>query len=470
MDASVYISPKRANQLQNIYFSFHFNKQIPHSLFLAFLPVDHRSDFNYTPHHFRILHSHPFVQQFNSNDLCTILLHITTTHRPYRHIAIMVAKEEFTNKKKSLSIHIDTEAQGPHGMPLVYGSTTGSIKGSVHFASNYDCKGRDIMIIYEAWTETRWTSKYSEEYPSLVSCESKRSPLTNMQIYFLILLAAFEHKRTVNHLSKNMFGHQTWSFPLIHTKAKGSTVVGGNYVQEFDIPLVSQDSISIPDSGRRSTEPIASRFTRKSRSSSSASRSSTSSISSTCPYLSSSPSSASSSTSSLHDNNPRPQSTPLPPSSNLCPESRVKYTIRAVLQRPFPSLSNFEASQEVWVINTPTSTPSVSQSLPESVSFVSSPSTPSEPTILARSFSMPIPSKPQSPESTPQAEEEKTIATSKAEKSNTMPKSVAIASTTTTTSSSSTFYLAVLALLLVAFVLNSFLSSTLTPFSSKITL
>ncbi|KFH69974.1 hypothetical protein MVEG_04777 [Podila verticillata NRRL 6337] len=345
----------------------------------------------------------------------------------------MVVKDEFTTKKKSLSIHIDTTAQGPHGMPLVYGSSSGSIKGSVHFACNYDCKGRDIMIIYEAWTETRWTT--------------------------------LENKKTVNHLSKNMFGNQTWSFPLIHTKANGSTVVGGNYVQEFDIPLVPQDSTSL-DSSRRSIEH-GSRFSRKSRSSSSASRSSTSSISSTCPYLSSSPSSASSSSSSLHETL-RPQSTPLPPSSNLCPESRVKYTIRAVLQRPFPSLSNFEASQEVWVINTPTSTAPVSQTLTESVSnaSLSTSPVPSEPTVPFRSLSTPLPPKPE-PEATPQSKEE-TTSTSKTTTATTTAKTVT--TTSTSTSSSPTFYLTILALLLVAFALNSFLSSTLAPSSAKITI
>ncbi|KAF9900311.1 hypothetical protein EC991_007632 [Linnemannia zychae] len=33
------------------------------------------------------------------------------------------------------------------------------------------------------------------------------------------------------------------------------------------------------------------------------------------------------------------------------PSCTVKYAIRAVLQRPFPSLSNVEACQEVWVVH-----------------------------------------------------------------------------------------------------------------------
>ncbi|KAF9134826.1 hypothetical protein BGW39_005736 [Mortierella sp. 14UC] len=70
-------------------------------------------------------------------------------------------KDPLTAKKKSLSIHIDTPLIGPHGMPLVHGSSlshVGSIRGTVRFSSNYDCKGRDIQIIYEAWSETRWTA------------------------------------------------------------------------------------------------------------------------------------------------------------------------------------------------------------------------------------------------------------------------------------------------------------------------
>jgi len=77
-------------------------------------------------------------------------------------------KDEFMAKKKALTIHIDTDLVGPHGMPLVYGSTPekiGSLKGSVRFSSNYDCKGRDIQIIYEAWTESSWTCKYQKHQP-----------------------------------------------------------------------------------------------------------------------------------------------------------------------------------------------------------------------------------------------------------------------------------------------------------------
>ncbi|KAF9903775.1 hypothetical protein EC991_003378 [Linnemannia zychae] len=39
------------------------------------------------------------------------------------------------------------------------------------------------------------------------------------------------------------------------------------------------------------------------------------------------------------------------PSSSYSPQARIKYTIRAILQRPFPSITHVEASQEVWVLN-----------------------------------------------------------------------------------------------------------------------
>ncbi|KAF9975916.1 hypothetical protein BGZ73_000263 [Actinomortierella ambigua] len=62
--------------------------------------------------------------------------------------------------KKALTIHIDTPHVGPNGMPLVYGSSPegpGKIKGRVRFAANYDCKGKDIQIIYEARAEASWS-------------------------------------------------------------------------------------------------------------------------------------------------------------------------------------------------------------------------------------------------------------------------------------------------------------------------
>jgi len=65
-------------------------------------------------------------------------------------------------KQKTLSIHIATDHIGPHGMPLVYGSTPdkiGTIKGVVRFSSNYDCRGRDIVIMYEAKAEAQWTGE-----------------------------------------------------------------------------------------------------------------------------------------------------------------------------------------------------------------------------------------------------------------------------------------------------------------------
>ncbi|CAO3570702.1 unnamed protein product [Mortierella alpina] len=208
-------------------------------------------------------------------------------------------KDEFMAKKKALTIHIDTDLVGPHGMPLVYGSTPekiGSLKGSVRFSSNYDCKGRDIQIIYEAWTESSWTSVVN--------------------------------KKLVHHHTKDVFGYQTWTLPLIHTKNNGSTVVSGVYKKDFEVLLIHPC-----DRVRHSFDSA-----RSSCSSSSSAASSTHESQSTST-ASSAASVASSSASTLL------------PSSSYSPHSKIKYTIRAVLQRPFPSLSNVETSQEVWVVN-----------------------------------------------------------------------------------------------------------------------
>ncbi|KAG0355700.1 hypothetical protein BGZ54_001049, partial [Gamsiella multidivaricata] len=211
-------------------------------------------------------------------------------------------KNELTAKKKSLTIHIDTEHIGPHGMPLVYGSTpekVGTIKGSVRFSSNYDCKGRDIQVIYEAWIESHWTDAH--------------------------------HKREHHHRMKEVFGYQTLSFPLIHTKHNGSTVVAGEYVKEFTIPLVclagqARESFDSITSERPSPSSTAAGGIVPTSSSSSPSPASLSSVESTVS---------------------------VPPSSNYGPHTKTRYTVRAVLQRPFPSLSNVEASQEIWVVNSP---------------------------------------------------------------------------------------------------------------------
>ncbi|KAK3829294.1 MAG: hypothetical protein J3Q66DRAFT_27757 [Benniella sp.] len=183
-------------------------------------------------------------------------------------------------KKKSLTIHISTDHVGPHGMPLVYGSTPdkiGSIKGTVRFETNYDCRGRDIVILYEAKAEAQWT--------------------------------ALENKKVVNHHTEEIFGHQTWHFPLEHTKLNGITVVKGKYEKEFEVQLV---------------HPLVQ------------------SRSSTLPLTGSPTNSASTTTSS--------RSNALLPSSSYGPNAKMKYTIRAILQRPFPCITDIEASQEVWVL------------------------------------------------------------------------------------------------------------------------
>ncbi|KAG9062161.1 hypothetical protein KI688_006493 [Linnemannia hyalina] len=226
-------------------------------------------------------------------------------------------KDEFMAKKKSLSIHIDTSLIGPHGMPLVYGSTPnhiGSIRGSVRFSSNYDCKGRDIQIIYEAWSESRWT--------------------------------AMENKKVVQHRSRKVLGSQTWSFPLVHTKSNGSTVVRGDYEQEFEAHFI-KPSPSNPStsSTRTSCDSTSSRSTTSS---------SNSTHSHSLNHLRTPPLSCSSSAISIHSttstSSTSSRTNTTLPSSSTNPNLTVKYTIRAVLTRPFPS-SNVEASQEVWVVH-----------------------------------------------------------------------------------------------------------------------
>ncbi|KAF9110352.1 hypothetical protein BGX27_006467 [Mortierella sp. AM989] len=238
-------------------------------------------------------------------------------------------KNELTPKKKSLTIRIDTNHTGPHGMPLVYGSTpdrVGSIKGSVHFSSNYDCKGRDIQIIYEAWVETHCT----------------------------------EYTKKQTHHYKEVFGHKTFDFPLVHKKQNGSTIVAGNYVKEFEIPLIHPDI----DTARKSFESTSSTCH------------SLASINSRSPYstpTSSTRTSPASSTTSLPLVSTVNGGAIVLPSSNYTPNTKIRYTIRAVLQRPFPSLSNFEASQEIWVVNSPTPQQSPAPSIHIPVSAPSSP-------------------------------------------------------------------------------------------------
>ncbi|KAF9285232.1 hypothetical protein BGZ68_004027 [Mortierella alpina] len=208
-------------------------------------------------------------------------------------------KDEFIAKKKALTIHIDTDLVGPHGMPLVYGSTPdkiGSLKGSVRFSSNYDCKGRDIQIIYEAWTESHWTSVVN--------------------------------KKLVHHYTKDVFGYQTWTLPLIHTKHNGSTVVSGVYKKDFEVLLIHP------------SDRVCHSFDSARSSCSLSSSAASSALESQTTFTASSAASVASSSAST-----------LLPSSNYSPHTKIKYTIRAVLQRPFPSLSNVEASQEVWVVN-----------------------------------------------------------------------------------------------------------------------
>ncbi|KAF9192803.1 hypothetical protein BGZ51_004788 [Haplosporangium sp. Z 767] len=189
-------------------------------------------------------------------------------------------------KQKVLSIHIDTDHVGPHGMPMVYGSTNdyvGKIKGTVKFSSNYDCRGRDIVILYEAKAEAQWT--------------------------------ALENKKIVNHHTEEIFGHHKWHFPLTHTKPNGSMVAAGVYEKEFEVLLVHPSLLN------QSLTP-----------------------------------STAVSDPSTHTLAPSTNTLPagpalLLPSSSYSPHAKMKYTIRAILQRPFPCITDFEASQEIWVLH-----------------------------------------------------------------------------------------------------------------------
>ncbi|KAF9346743.1 hypothetical protein BGX26_001746 [Mortierella sp. AD094] len=252
-------------------------------------------------------------------------------------------KYDLAPKQKSLTILIHTNHTGPHGMPLVYGSTpdrVGSIKGSVRFSSNYDCKGRDIQIIYEAWIETHGTAN--------------------------------DKKHSAHHLHKEVFGRKTFTFPLVHKKHNGSAIVAGDYEKEFEIPLIHPAA----DNARRSFEST----------SSTASSSRLSINTKSSPYLASPPlsprSSPTSSSTSLSLTPAVSEGALILPSSNYSPNTRVRYTIRAVLQRPFPSLSNYEASQEIWVVNSASPRQSPAPSIHSPISCPSSPVL-EQPTVLS---------------------------------------------------------------------------------------
>ncbi|GJJ75661.1 hypothetical protein EMPS_08019 [Entomortierella parvispora] len=200
-----------------------------------------------------------------------------------------------SGKEKSLSIHIDTPHVGPNGMPLIYGSTpekAGSFKGVVRFASNYDCKGRDIVILYEGKAVAQWT--------------------------------ALENKKTVNHHTEEVFARQLWYFPLVHTKR--STVAAGVYEKEFQVVFDNpSDANAVSIGAGAGLAPLP--------------RSTVSAVT-------------------------------LLPSSSYGAHARVKYTIRAILRRPFPSVTDVETSQEVWVLHSCLTSPMTVRSLAFSPSFV----------------------------------------------------------------------------------------------------
>ncbi|KFH73998.1 hypothetical protein MVEG_01211 [Podila verticillata NRRL 6337] len=205
-----------------------------------------------------------------------------------------------TNRRKSLSIHIATDHVGPHGTPLVYGSTpekVGTIKGTVRFSCNYDCKGKDIIIIYEAVAEGHWE--------------------------------ALENKKIVRHQTREILGHQVWQFPLVHTRPGGSTVAAGEYAKDFEVLLVRPSETTAKLSPYHSTEAKANRSSLHSADFSPL----------ILPSLILPP---------THREGMVP---PMMPSTSHSPQANIKYTVRAILQRPFPSITNVEASQEIWVLH-----------------------------------------------------------------------------------------------------------------------
>ncbi|KAF9156539.1 hypothetical protein BG015_004449 [Linnemannia schmuckeri] len=235
-----------------------------------------------------------------------------------------------SQKQKLLSIHIATDHIGPSKMPLVYGSTperVGAIRGTVRFSTNYPCKGKDIVIMYEAKAEAQWS--------------------------------ALENKKVVRHQTEEILGYHIWHFPLEHTKTGGSTVAVGVYEKEFEIPLVHPSSTAAAAISSSSSL----RYNNTNNSNPSSSPSS--------PPASSSAGFAAAAPSKINSA-PVPHTTTITgmvgakpvgpvsasaaaagllPSSSYSPQARIKYTIRAILQRPFPSITHVEASQEVWVLN-----------------------------------------------------------------------------------------------------------------------
>ncbi|KAG0374811.1 hypothetical protein BGX24_009901 [Mortierella sp. AD032] len=228
-------------------------------------------------------------------------------------------------------------------MPLVYGSTPdriGSIRGTVRFSTNYPCKGKDIVIMYEAKAEAQWS--------------------------------ALENKKVVRHQTEEILGYHIWHFPLEHTKLGGSTVAVGVYEKEFEVPLV-HPSVSLRG------WPVVNNHTLSPPSPSSLPPSPPPSASagSATPVVAAHPSKINSAhhlppttTTAAMMVGAKPvgpvgstttttttiaaatsSSSGLLPSSSYSPQARVKYTIRAILQRPFPSITHVEASQEVWVLN-----------------------------------------------------------------------------------------------------------------------
>ncbi|KAF9960968.1 hypothetical protein BGZ72_005271 [Mortierella alpina] len=70
----------------------------------------------------------------------------------------MAPQEE---KSKTLALSIPTLGKGPGGVPLFIGTWDAPTKiaGTVHFSSNYNCKGDTIRIRYKAKAKVAWSTR-----------------------------------------------------------------------------------------------------------------------------------------------------------------------------------------------------------------------------------------------------------------------------------------------------------------------
>ncbi|GJJ75662.1 hypothetical protein EMPS_08020 [Entomortierella parvispora] len=108
-------------------------------------------------------------------------------------------------KTKSLVLSIHTPSTGPFGLPLITGTAEAPavIRGTVNFASSYDCKGDDITIHFTAQAQVKWSKKRGNT--------------------------------TYNYHGRHMFQERSFQVQLTHPKV--GTVAAGNYTSSFEIPI-----------------------------------------------------------------------------------------------------------------------------------------------------------------------------------------------------------------------------------------